>query len=101
MPKVLTPAAALDREEFEAEHGPRGNCACHLYAPCNSCQHPGNPLYQEEQDACWMWEGLADMLDEMERNARAAVAATIERATAQHLSEMATHAIAKAARNAS
>ena len=48
-----------------------------------------------------MWEGLADMLDEMERNARAAVAATIELATAQHLSEMATHAIAKAARNAS
>jgi hypothetical protein len=41
------------------------------------------------------------MLDEMERNARAAVAGTIERATAQHLSEMTQHAIAKVARNAS
>lgn len=50
----LTEFAQAERDEFESEYGPRGNCSCHLGgAPCSSCTHPGNP---QNQDFDEFWE---------------------------------------------
>lgn len=49
----LTDEAELERSDFIREHGPEGNCSCHISPPCGSCTHPGNPLNQNEDDSCW------------------------------------------------
>ena len=55
--RVLTPEAQDDRDDFEAQYGDNGDCSCHVSAPCGSCMHPGNPMQQENNDACWMAAG--------------------------------------------
>ena len=55
--RVLTPEAQDDRDDFEAQYGNNGDCSCHVSAPCGSCMHPGNPMQQENNDACWMAAG--------------------------------------------
>lgn len=48
----LTDEALADREAFSENYGD-GNCRCHIDPPCSSCTHPGNPLNQAEDPACW------------------------------------------------
>lgn len=84
--RVLTPDAQAERDDFDQEHERRG-CTCCISPPCSHCLHPGNPRNQEEDPDAWMDE-LLD-LDELEREARAAVASTVEAAAARHLQEMA------------
>lgn len=87
MSRVLTADAEADRDSFMDNFGD-GGCTCFISPPCGYCTHPGNPRNQEEDESCWTWETMADMLDGLERDAREAVAATIETAAARHLSQM-------------
>lgn len=59
--RVLTPEGQAERDEFEREYGPYGNCACHINPPCGSCTHPGNPRNQEEDDSCWLTVAPTEM----------------------------------------
>ena len=52
MAKILTESAQQDRYDFERLDG----CSCHLNPPCGWCTHPGNPLYQENDESCWIEE---------------------------------------------
>ncbi|MDP4076200.1 hypothetical protein [Acidovorax sp. A1169] len=83
--KVLTPEAQGERDDFDRSYD-GGNCSCHLSPPCGSCTHPGNPRNQEEDPDAWM-DDILD-LDELEREARAAVAWTVDAAAARHKLEM-------------
>lgn len=51
----LTDDAQRERDDFVRLYGD-GNCSCHIFPPCSSCVHPGNPLNQEEEDECWEYE---------------------------------------------
>jgi hypothetical protein len=53
MARELTREAEADRAEFIQLFGHDGDCFCHLCPPCASCVHPGNPVNQEENEACW------------------------------------------------
>lgn len=55
----LTPAAALDRENFERTYGKDGDCSCHIAAPCGSCTDSGNPQNQDEDETAWEPEPVA------------------------------------------
>lgn len=46
----LTEEAQADRDAFEAEDT---SCRCHINPPCGHCTHPGNPVNQAEDPACW------------------------------------------------
>jgi len=50
--KVLTEAAQEDRDDYERDLRTH-SCTCHLSPPCHMCIHPGNPLNQDEDEACW------------------------------------------------
>lgn len=53
----LTEWAQAERDDFEDKYGSEGSCSCHLYPPCGSCTHPGNPRSQEEDDGAWEVDG--------------------------------------------
>jgi hypothetical protein len=55
--RILTPEAEAERDDFEAKYGMLGNCSCHIFPPCGSCTHPGNPRNQEEDETAWMAAG--------------------------------------------
>lgn len=46
----LTEDAQADRDAFDAEDT---SCRCHINPPCGHCTHPGNPVNQAEDPACW------------------------------------------------
>lgn len=87
MGKVLKDWAQAERDQFDSELS-GGNCSCHIAPPCGSCTHPGNPLNQAEDEDCWEWETIAEILDEMEMGARAAIAKTIDASISKHIAEM-------------
>lgn len=54
MGRILTEDAESWRAKFEKHFGKKGNCSCHISAPCSSCTHRGNPVNQEEDDDSWV-----------------------------------------------
>ena len=53
MERKLTAEAQTDRDDFNEMINDLGlSCSCHINAPCTVCEHPGNPINQED-DICW------------------------------------------------
>lgn len=86
--RVLTPDAQWDSDQFDRDYSERG-CSCHISPPCSHCTHPGHPLCLEEDETAWTWETWGDMLDDLEHEAKSALARFIDKTAARHMAEMA------------
>lgn len=51
--KQLTERGRILLWQFQLAVGKKGKCSCHLYSPCSSCTHPGNPMNLVECEEYW------------------------------------------------